>query len=147
MVEHGGSPDGIREICMDMSPAYRKGKRDHFPRAGLTSDRFHVVKMVNAAVDQVRREEQKGEPELKRTRYLWLKNRSDLRARETEQLERLMLEETPENRDGVPDEAGVPRVLDGAPGGPPTLPEGLVLLGAGSRSRFHDPAGGDIRSP
>jgi len=92
--EHGGSPDGIREICMDMSPAYRKGKRDHFPRAGLTFDRFHVVKMVNEAVDQVRREEQKGAPELKRTRYLWLKNRSALNARQAEQLERLMMEET-----------------------------------------------------
>ncbi len=91
---HGWSREGIREICMDMSPAYRKGKREHFPRAGLTFDRFHVVKMVNEAVDQVRREEQKGQPELKRTRYLWLKNRSDLSVRQTEQLERMMLEET-----------------------------------------------------
>jgi transposase len=94
LAAHGGSPDGIREICMDMSPAYRKGKREHFPRAGLTFDRFHVVKMVNEAVDQVRREEQKGTPELKRTRYLWLKNRSALNARQAEQLERLMLDET-----------------------------------------------------
>lgn len=80
----GWSAEGIREICMDMSPAYRKGKREEFPRAGLTSDRFHVVKMVNEAVDQVRREEQKGEPELKQTRYLWLKNRSDLSAWQAE---------------------------------------------------------------
>ena len=94
LLEHGGSQDGIREICMDMPPGYRKGKRDHFPGAGLTFDRCHVVKMVNEAVKQVRREEQKGAPELKRTRYVWLKNRSALNARQAEQLERLKMEET-----------------------------------------------------
>jgi len=50
--------------------------------------------MVNEAVDQVRREEQKGPPELKRTRNIWLKNRSALNASQAEQLERLVMEGT-----------------------------------------------------
>ena len=36
------------------------------------------MKMVNEGVDQVRREEQHQNAELKNTRYMWLKNPSDL---------------------------------------------------------------------
>ena len=42
-----------------MSPAYQKGLRDHLPEANATFDRFHVVKLLNEAVDQVRRSERK----------------------------------------------------------------------------------------
>jgi transposase len=52
----------------------------------------HVMKLVNEAVDQVRRAEQKDEPELKRTRYLWLKNRENLNASHRFWLEDLLLE-------------------------------------------------------
>ena len=38
----------------------------HLPQAGVTFDKFHAVKIVNDAVDEVRREEQKSRPELKR---------------------------------------------------------------------------------
>ena len=71
---HGGSGDGIRELCMDMSAAYIKGARESFPDAEITFDRFHVVKLLNEAVEKVRRQEQKGRPELKRSRWLWLWN-------------------------------------------------------------------------
>ncbi len=36
-------------------------------------DKFHVTRLLNQAVDQVRRAEQGQRAELKRTRYLWLK--------------------------------------------------------------------------
>jgi transposase len=49
---------------MDMSPAYQKGAREHLPQARTTFDRFHVVKLLNDAVDQVRRAERKEAPEL-----------------------------------------------------------------------------------
>jgi transposase len=91
---HGGDPDHVWELCMDMSPAYRKGAREHFPDAGITFDWFHVMKLVNEAVDQVRRAEQKDEPELKRTRYLWLKNQENLNLAQRYQLEDLLLEHT-----------------------------------------------------
>jgi transposase len=61
-----------------MSPAFIKGTAEHLPQAEITFDKFHTVKIVNDAVDEVRREEQKGRPELKRTRYAWLKNESSL---------------------------------------------------------------------
>jgi transposase len=76
--EHGGDPAEVSEVCIDMSPAFIKGTAEHLPQAEITFDKFHTVKIVNDAVDEVRREEQKGRPELKRTRYAWLKNESSL---------------------------------------------------------------------
>jgi len=42
-------------------------------------------------VDEVRRQEQKDRPELKKSRYIWLKNRQNLKAFQVEQLEQLTL--------------------------------------------------------
>jgi transposase len=55
----------------------------------LTFDKFHVLKLLNAAVDEVRRREQRERPELKRTRYLWLKNPERLTAQQRTILETL----------------------------------------------------------
>lgn len=57
-----------------MSPAYIAGVEQYLPDAQMTFDQFHLVKLLNEAVDQVRREEQREHPELKKTRYVWLKN-------------------------------------------------------------------------
>jgi len=46
--------------------------------------------LLNEGVDQIRREEQQDSPELKRTRYIWLKNRGHLRADQIEKLEALL---------------------------------------------------------
>ncbi|WP_371932601.1 ISL3 family transposase [Bacillus carboniphilus] len=55
----GGQAEKITEVCMDMSPAFIKGAKENFPKASITFDKFHVVKAVNEAVDDVRRKEQK----------------------------------------------------------------------------------------
>lgn len=68
----------IQECCSDMSPAFIKGVTDTFPKAEITFDKFHVMKLVNEAVDLVRRQKQQQEPTLKKTRYLWLKNQGKL---------------------------------------------------------------------
>ena len=80
LIVHGGKAENIEEVSLDMSKAFIKGLREHFPNAYLTFDRFHVMKLVNEAVNKVRQEEVKERPELKKTRYLWLKNRSNLSA-------------------------------------------------------------------
>jgi transposase len=61
-----------------MSGAFQLGASLHVPLADITFDRFHVMKLFNEAVDQVRREEQLDRPELKRTRWLWLKSQEKL---------------------------------------------------------------------
>jgi transposase len=78
LAEHGGSAGNVTDVCIDMSPAFIKGTAAHLPNANITFDKFHAVKIVNEAVDLVRRAEQKDRPELKKTRYIWLKNQANL---------------------------------------------------------------------
>ncbi len=47
---HGGAPDKIKHVCMDISAAYTKGVGECLPNAQISYDRFHVV-----AMDSVRR--------------------------------------------------------------------------------------------
>lgn len=54
---HGGDPASIKEVCMDMSPAFIKGARESLPEASVTFDKFHVTKIIGEAVDKTRREE------------------------------------------------------------------------------------------
>jgi transposase len=49
-------------------------------------DRYHVVAKANEAVDEVRRVESKTRPELKRSRYVWLKNEVNLTTKQRETL-------------------------------------------------------------
>lgn len=86
---HGGKAENIAEVCIDMSAAFIKGVGDHLPQAEITFDKFHAVKLVNDAVDEVRRAEAKERPELKRSRYLWLKNQRNLSAGQRASLESL----------------------------------------------------------
>jgi transposase len=86
---HGGDADKIKEASLDMSQAYVLGLRESFPNAHLTFDRFHVMKVLGEAVDAVRRKEIKDRPELKKTRYIWLKNPSNLTANQEQRLDSL----------------------------------------------------------
>ena len=53
LAAHGGEPEAISEVCIDMSPAFIKGVADNLPKAAVTFDKFHAVKIINEAVDQV----------------------------------------------------------------------------------------------
>jgi len=74
LILHGGDPKAVEEFCCDMSPAYISGITEHFPHAELTFDKYHVLKIINEAVDEVRRQEQRERPELSGSRYAWLTN-------------------------------------------------------------------------
>ena len=91
MVNHNGNPDDIKEVCCDMSPAFISGVKKQLPKAQLTFDKFHIMKIINAAVDEVRRQEQADRPELARTRYIWLKNPNNLRSSQAKTLEGLIV--------------------------------------------------------
>lgn len=86
---HGGDPEAVAEVCIDMSPAFIKGTADSLPKAAVTFDKFHAVKIVNDAVDQVRRTEQKGQKALSGTRYIWLRNPASLSERQRARLDSL----------------------------------------------------------
>lgn len=59
---HGGDPDAVRHVCMDMSAAYAKGAGLALPEAHISYDRFHVIALAMEAMDEVRREEVRSQP-------------------------------------------------------------------------------------
>lgn len=77
-VAHGGDPKKIESISIDMSPAFIKGVTEHLPQARITFDKFHVVAHANAAVDKMRRIEQRTDKELKGMRWKLLRDRDSL---------------------------------------------------------------------
>ena len=89
LAAHGGNPKVIEEVCIDMSPAFIKGVAENLPEVVVTYDQFHAVKIINDAIDQVRRAEQKQQGVLGGTRYIWLRNPDNLSERQRSTLEAL----------------------------------------------------------
>jgi transposase len=89
VASHGGNAEAIEAVCIDMSPAFIKGVTENLPNAAITFDKFHAVKIINNAVDQVRRAEQKQQSVLRGTRYIWLRNPDNLSERQRTTLENL----------------------------------------------------------
>lgn len=87
--KYGGKPEQITEFSCDLSPAFISGIEEHFPGAHITFDKFHVMKLLNKAIDETRRQEQGEEKELKSSRYIWLKNPENLSAKQKKKLESL----------------------------------------------------------
>jgi transposase len=65
----------ITQASIDLSPAFISGITEHFPKADITFDRFHVVKLLNEAMDTVRKQERKEHEQLKGHKYTFLKNK------------------------------------------------------------------------
>jgi transposase len=86
---HGGQAEKIDSVCIDMSKSYVAGVGESLPDAEITFDPFHVMAIVNKAVDLVRRQEAKTEPLLKRTRYLWLRNEANHSQKQQQHFESL----------------------------------------------------------
>jgi transposase len=57
---HQAAPEPIESVSIDMSPAYIRGASEHLPAARITFDRFHVIAQASAALDRVRRQEQRA---------------------------------------------------------------------------------------
>jgi transposase len=53
----------VAGVAMDMSADYAKTAAEYMPGAQIFFDHFHVIQLVNKAVDEVRREEQRLLPE------------------------------------------------------------------------------------
>jgi transposase len=92
--KHNGHPHAITEISMDMSPAYIRGASDTCRNAQIVFDKFHVIAHVNDAVDHVRKNEiRRGDfrlrEQLKKTRWLWLKNPENLTEKQHQHFQRI----------------------------------------------------------
>jgi transposase len=74
----------VKAVAIDMSPAYEQAVHKHLPQATLVFDRFHVVKLLNQKLTQLRRQLYRQAKDdlkkkvLKGTRWLLLKNPENL---------------------------------------------------------------------
>ena len=90
-------PEGCRRIkavSMDMGQPYQSSTRRYCPEAELIFDPFHIMKLINKAVDEVRRQEavlgtSVARETLKKTRSLWLWGEENLPQRYAERFESL----------------------------------------------------------
>jgi transposase len=75
----GGSRADIKCISMDMWKAFITAAEEKMQQAEIVFDRFHLAYNLNKAIDRIRRAEQSKFSELKRTKYLWLRNNQNLK--------------------------------------------------------------------
>ena len=87
---HGCPPEQIDCVSIDMSPAFIKGCTEQLPNARITFDKFHVVWHANAAVDKMRRIEQRTTKSLKGMRWALLKDRCHLKPEAAADLDALI---------------------------------------------------------
>jgi len=81
----------IEAVATDMSPAYIDAVTTHLPKAALVFDRFHVMKLYNEKLSQLRRDLQREATDgpmkkaIKGTRWLLVKNPENLDPTRNEQ--------------------------------------------------------------
>jgi transposase len=78
--------DDISQVCIDMSPAFISGCNHYLPDAAITFDKFHVVKEINKAMDELRKLERVGNDMLKKHKYTFLKNKLSPKIKEERDL-------------------------------------------------------------
>jgi transposase len=74
----GVEPGQIEVVCCDMWDPYLNGIGTLLKGSRVVFDRFHVMHLVGKALEKVRREEQRENDVLKKSRFLWLKNPENL---------------------------------------------------------------------
>jgi transposase len=87
----GGVVNNIKDVSCDMSKAFIKGVRENLPDAQITFDKFHIMKIINDGVNKVRQVEAISNPLLKGTRYIFLKNDSNLTEKQKAKKDELSL--------------------------------------------------------
>ncbi len=90
LVAKGIDTTDVEHVSMDMSPSFIAGAIEYFPEAEIHFDRFHVVKLLNEAMDTVRKVERKEHAELKGHKYTFLKNKKRLSKNKYKKLSELI---------------------------------------------------------
>jgi transposase len=80
----------VQAVAIDMSPAYISAVVEHLPRATLVFDHFHIIKLFNEKLTEIRRKlynqvsSELDKKVLKGTRWLLLKNPENLNDKKDE---------------------------------------------------------------
>lgn len=89
LAARGIDPAQIEIVCCDMWDPYLNGAGRFLKNGRIVFDRFHVLNQLNQALESVRREEQRDNRALVKTRFLWLKNPKNLTVSQAARLESL----------------------------------------------------------
>lgn len=81
----GCKREQIEKVCIDLSPSFISGVSSNFSKAAVIFDRFHVKKMLNDAMNDVRKNELKLHHQLKRHKYLFLKENRNLKEKQRQE--------------------------------------------------------------
>jgi transposase len=73
----------LKAVAIDMSNSYRKAVKEHLHGTDIVFDRYHISALVNRSIDNLRREQQRtldkeNRKTLKGSRFLLLRNYSNL---------------------------------------------------------------------
>jgi transposase len=90
----------LKAIAMDMSTSFISAVEQHLPFIPIVFDRYHVMALMNKAIDELRREQQaqlddEGREALKGSRFLLLKNYEKLDQDKKDRLQQLLDVNTP----------------------------------------------------
>lgn len=90
----------LKAVAMDMSAAYIAAVQTHLPHVDIVFDRFHIMALMNGALDELRRDLQReletvGQQTLKGSRFLLLKNYEALSSTGRRRLDALLATNQP----------------------------------------------------
>jgi transposase len=85
----GASREKVKSVTMDMSRPYISVITDQMSQAKIIFDRFHLTYNLNKEIDRIRKRESKEYSELRKTKYIWLKNNENLTAEQRYKLEQI----------------------------------------------------------
>lgn len=85
----------LEAVAMDMSSAYFSAVRETLPHVDIVFDRFHIMALMNQAIDELRRDYQReldvlGQQTLKGSRFLLLQNYDSLAPERKARLDALL---------------------------------------------------------
>jgi len=85
----------LEAVAMDMSSAYFSAVRETLPKVDIVFDRFHIMALMNQAIDELRRDYQReldvlGQQTLKGSRFLFLQNYDSLAPERKARLDALL---------------------------------------------------------
>ena len=85
----------LKAMAMDMNAAYASAVQNHLPDVDIVFDRFHVVALLNTAIEEIRRDQQAkcnevGLRVIKGMRFLLLRNYEKLDSKRKSSLECLL---------------------------------------------------------
>ena len=86
MEERGSMAELIKQAGNDFMPAFISACLDKLENTKIVFDRFRVWQMLTKAVNNVRKLEAKGNKELRKSKYLWLRNSVNLKEKQQEKV-------------------------------------------------------------